>query len=228
MAERAKTASLKHEREYLRAGCRIIVGIDEAGRGPLAGPVAAAAVALPLQRADLAKRLRGARDSKTMSPPERARLSETIKDLALAWGVGSSAASEIDRVGIVAATKQAVLRALDAAMNQSGIAPDCLFLDYLLLPERRDLPQVSLVDGDARSLSIACASVLAKTWRDQQMIAADARDPRYGFARHKGYGTAEHLRALREHGPCDLHRRSFQPLRAQYAAGAGSQTSRAD
>ena len=114
---RPKTASLFHERQYMRAGCRFIVGIDEAGRGPLAGPVVAAAVALPLERNDLSKSLlRGARDSKTMSPAQREAVDGTIKELATTWGIGSSAAEEIDRQGIVPATKTAMQRALEAAL----------------------------------------------------------------------------------------------------------------
>ena len=210
---RARTASLRHEREYQRAGCHIIVGMDEAGRGPLAGPVVAAAVALPLQRSDLRRVLRGARDSKLMSPVERQDLDSIIKHVALAWGICSASASEIDSRGIVPATQLAMERALDALLER-GIHPDCLFLDYLLLPDHRDVPQVSLVDGDQRSLSIACASVLAKVWRDQDMQRLDARYPHYGFAQNKGYGTAAHIRALNEVGPCPAHRRCFAPVQA--------------
>ena len=210
--KRAQTASLRHERAYQRAGCQIIFGVDEAGRGPLAGPVAAAAVALPLQRSDLRQVLRGARDSKTMSPSQREAADAIIKRVALAWGIGSASACEIDQCGIVRATQLAMSRALDEALA-SGIAPDCLFLDYMLLPSRHELPQVSLVGGDKRSLSIACASVLAKVWRDEVMRRLDARFRQYGFAQNKGYGTAAHLAALREHGPCPAHRLSFAPLR---------------
>ncbi len=209
----AKTASLRHERQYQRAGCHIIVGMDEAGRGPLAGPVAAAAVALPLQRSDLRRVLRGARDSKLMSPEEREAMDVKIKHVALAWGIGKASTSEIDDYGIVQATQLAMGRALDVLLDR-GIAPDCLFLDYLLLPAHRDLPQVSLVAGDERSLSIACASVLAKVWRDETMRRLDARFGQYGFAQNKGYGTAAHLGALREYGACPAHRMSFAPVRA--------------
>jgi len=207
-----KTASLQHERHYFRSGCQLIVGIDEAGRGPLAGPVAAAAVALPLERLDLASALRGVRDSKEMSAAQRRQLSETIKDVASCWGIGHSDIAEIDRCGIVGATKAAMQRALDNALNGSDRVPDCLFLDYMLWPERPDIPQVSIVHGDKHSLTIACASVLAKVWRDRYMIELDARYSQYGFARHKGYGTATHLTALRRYGPCAAHRRSFKPV----------------
>jgi len=211
--KRRQTASLSHERHYLRAGCRSIVGIDEVGRGPLAGPVVAAAVALPLERNNLSRLLRGARDSKAMSPAQREAVDGAIKELALAWGIGCSAAEEIDCLGIVAATKTAMQRALEQALAKGNIQPDCLFLDYMLWPERRDIPQASIVDGDKQSLSIACASVIAKVWRDERMRELDAIYPQYGFAQHKGYGTDAHRRALRRYGPCAEHRRSFAPVR---------------
>lgn len=208
----AKTASLHHERHYYRAGCRYIFGVDEAGRGPLAGPVAAATVALPLERGDLSKSLRGVRDSKDMGPRQRETLDATIKDIALAWGIGHSSSAEIDRLGIVGATKSAMQRALEQALSRTDVEPDCLFLDYMLIPERRDIPQVSLVEGDKHSLSIACASVIAKVWRDRHMLDLDAKFPQYGFAQHKGYGTVAHRHALERYGPCPEHRRSFEPV----------------
>ena len=221
MAERkTKTASLQHERHYLRAGRRVIVGIDEAGRGPLAGPVAAAAVALPLERTNLAKALRGVRDSKEMTASQRERLCEVIKDVASCWGIGHSSVVEIDALGIANATKTAMQRALDHALNGTGIVPDCLFLDYQLWPERSDIPQVSIVAGDKHSLTIACASVLAKVWRDRYMIDLDAEFGEYGFAQHKGYGTEAHLCALRRNGPCVEHRRSFGLVKELYSRAA--------
>lgn len=211
MAE-PKTASLRHERQYFRAGHRVIVGIDEAGRGPLAGPVAAAAVALPLHRKDLAKSLRGVRDSKEMTAAQRERLSVAIKDVASFWGIGHSSAAEIDRHGIIGATKAAMQRALACALDGHDAIPDCLFLDYMLWPERSDIAQVSIVAGDKHSLTVACASVLAKVWRDKFMLELDGHYCNYGFARHKGYGTPAHLKALRQHGPCAAHRRTFRPV----------------
>ncbi len=210
---KAKTASLRHERHYCRAGFSFILGMDEAGRGPLAGPVAAAAVALPLEEMKLASALRGVRDSKQMTASQRERLCDVIKDVASRWGIGHSSVLEIDALGIVDATKAAMQRALDHALDGSCLLPDCLFLDYQLWPERSDIPQVSIVDGDKHSLTIACASVLAKVWRDRYMMDLDAEFSEYGFAQHKGYGTAAHLRALRMHGPCKEHRRSFLPVR---------------
>ncbi len=217
----AKTASLNHERHYRRAGCQIIVGLDEAGRGALAGPVAAAAVALPLDRADLRKALRGARDSKEMQPRQRETLSAAIKDVALAWGIGQGSVAEINAQGILKASKLAMLRALEEVLG-SGLEPDCLFLDYMLLPERRDLPQVSIVEGDKKSLSIACASIIAKVWRDARMGELGALYPAYGFAQHKGYGTAGHMYALTRHGVCTAHRRSFAPVANLISAQSGA------
>ncbi|MXX50659.1 MAG: ribonuclease HII [Chloroflexi bacterium] len=187
--------------------------MDEAGRGPLAGPVAAAAVALPLQRQDLRKRLWGAHDSKQLTPAQREALNTAIKQVAVAWAIGCASPQEIDDCGIVAATQLAMYRALDS-LHDFGIKIDCLFLDYMLLPKYSELPQVSLIHGDRRSLSIACASILAKVWRDEHMRELDERYPHYGFARHKGYGTSAHLEALRQHGACAAHRHSFAPVRA--------------
>lgn len=215
MAEREtglRTASLQHERHYFRAGYRLILGIDEAGRGPLAGPVVAAAVSLPLEREDLATALRGVRDSKEMTASQRERLSGLIKKIASVWGIGHCSAEAIDRLGIVAATKAAMQRALDEALDECGAAPICLFLDYMPWPERSDIAQLSIVNGDKRSLTIACASVLAKVWRDQYMRDLDRQYSGYGFAQHKGYGTPAHLSALQRLGPCAAHRRSFRPV----------------
>ena len=193
-------------------GCRTIFGIDEAGRGPWAGPVAAGAVALPLSRKDLNKALAGVRDSKMMTPLQRAALVDTIKEVALAWGIGHATAREIDEMGILPATKTAMQRALDNALEDSDLEPDCLFLDYMLWPERRDIPQVSIVSGDQHSLSIAAASVLAKVWRDEFMLELDAEFPHYGFAKHKGYGTTEHRLALEKYGATEFHRQYYKPI----------------
>lgn len=208
-----KTASLRFEKEYLAAGCRIIIGMDEAGRGPLAGPVAAGAVALPLHRNDLSKILKGARDSKEMNASQRLAAEATIKEISLTWGIGHSSAKEIDASGIISATKLAMRRALCDALERRPVAPDCLFLDYLPWPEQRDYPVRSIVKGDKLSLSIACASVIAKVWRDKYMKELEDRYPEYGFAQNKGYGTRAHLNALDRHGPCEYHRASYKPVR---------------
>lgn len=211
-AKKPKTASLIHERNYYNMGCHTIFGIDEAGRGPWAGPVSAGAVALPLNRKDLSKALAGVRDSKEMTPNQRQSLVNTVKDVSLAWGVGHSTAQEIDDIGILPATKMAMQRALSEALSGTDLEPDCLFLDYMLWPERRDIPQVSIVSGDKHSLSIACASVLAKVWRDEFMLELDAEFPHYGFAQHKGYGTTAHRQALEKYGASDFHRKYYKPI----------------
>ncbi len=204
----SQTASLTYEYHYLENGCHQIVGLDEAGRGTWAGPVAAGAVCLPLDQQDLAKVLEGVRDSKQMTPRQRSTLVDRIKEVAIAWGVGSASSEEIDDYGIVPATKLAMGRALEMTKLQ----PDCLFLDSLKWPEM-EIPQISLVKGDSRSLSIAAASVIAKVWRDDYMRELDQRYPQYQFARHKGYGTAIHHAALKQYGPCAIHRMTFAPLR---------------
>lgn len=213
MPKNSPTASLRHEREYFAQGCRYIFGLDEAGRGPWAGPVAAGAVCLPLERADLGKILSGVRDSKQLTPRARARLVSRIQETALAWGVGSASHAEIDELGIVSAVKLAMKRALDKALAGVDFTPDCLFLDALLWPEMAHIPQVSMIGGDIRSLSIAAASVLAKVWRDEYMVELDGELPQYGFAVHKGYGTKRHQAALEAYGPSPVHRRTFAPVR---------------
>ncbi len=189
------------------------MGMDEAGRGPLAGPVAAGAVALPLHRDDLSKVLKGARDSKEMNATQRLAADGAIKEIAITWGIGCSSAQEIDASGIISATKLAMRRALCDALERHPVAPDCLFLDYMPWPEQQDYPVRSIVKGDKRSLSIACASIIAKVWRDQYMKELEDRYPEYGFARNKGYGTRAHLNALDRHGPCEYHRATFKPVR---------------
>ena len=198
---------LIEEQALWRIGVVKIGGIDEAGRGAWAGPVSAAVVVLPPCE-DLAQRLHGVRDSKEMTPAQRQTWAEIIKQTAAAWAVGQASHTEIDRIGILPATRLAVCRALGQLSEQ----PEHLLIDYLVLPEVR-LPQQALVKGDARVLSIACASVLAKTSRDALMAEMDASYPGYGFARHKGYGTRLHQEALHSLGPSPIHRLSFAPLR---------------
>jgi len=194
---------LSFERALWNAGVSRVAGIDEAGRGPLAGPVAAAAVILPSD-ADLVERLAGVRDSKQMTPLQRQAASIRIREIALAHAVGFAEAAEIDMLGILPATRLAAWRALQALV----LKPEHLLLDHLFLPDV-DLPQTALTKGDCRSLSIAAASVLAKTARDDRLVALDQVYPGYGFARHKGYGTKAHREALLRLGPCPQHRHSF-------------------
>ena len=209
-----KTANLLHEHQYAAVGCRLIVGIDEAGRGAWAGPVAAGAVCLPVNNRDLSKIMRGVNDSKQLSAGQRAALVETIKKTAITWGIGSSSSSEIDEYGILPATWTAMERALQAAIAQyKGFHPDALFIDATLIPTLFHIPQVSLIGGDARSLSIAAASILAKVWRDEEMTRLDAEYPAYGFGEHKGYGVPRHHAALKTSGVSPIHRITFAPVR---------------
>ena len=188
-------------------GLLAVAGLDEAGRGAWAGPVSAAAVVLPPGDGML-ERLHGVRDSKQMTPRQRAWWAGEIQMAAAAWGVGFAEAAEVDALGVVPATRLAMERALAACGSQV----QHLLVDALRLPEQ-PLPQQALIKGDARSLSIAAASVLAKTARDRLMQELDAVFPGYGFSHNKGYGTAFHRAALEALGPCLLHRHSFAPLR---------------
>ena len=199
--------NLDFERELWGEGFRVLAGLDEAGRGAWAGPVFAAAVALP-QDERVCQLLYGVRDSKRMTALQRERWQSCIRSVAVAWGVGSASAAEIDEQGILPATCLAMQRALD----ELSFPPTYLLLDYISL---RDCacPQLSMPKGDCQSLSIAAASVLAKTARDAHMAALDRQFPGYGLARHKGYGTTRHRTALETLGPCAEHRRSFRPVR---------------
>lgn len=201
--------TLACEQELWQRGFTRLAGLDEAGRGAWAGPVAAGAVILPPEP-DLLARLSGVRDSKQMTPRARAEWAARIREVALTWGVGMADSEEIDAIGILPATRLAMRRALE----KLSLAPQHLLIDALRLPGIA-LPQIALIHGDARALSIAAASVLAKTSRDDLMEGMDAVFPEYGFARHKGYGTRIHQAALARLGPCPHHRRSFEPLRSR-------------
>lgn len=200
------TPSLQFEEALWNAGLIAPAGVDEAGRGCLAGPVTAAAVILPAQD-QIGQTLAGVQDSKQLSPPEREEARLIIEQASLAWAVGWAGNEEIDRMGIASATRLAIWRALD----QLTPAPDHLLVDYIVLPDI-PLPQTRLVKGDARSLSIAAASILAKTHRDSWMKGQAQLYPGYGFEQNKGYGTAFHRDAIHSLGACPLHRMSFAPL----------------
>lgn len=187
-------------------GFQLVAGVDEVGRGPLAGPVAAGAVILPPRR--WLGWLDHVRDSKELSPTAREGLAACIWRDALAVGVGFVPSDVIDEIGIVAATRKAML----AAIAELTRTPEYIIIDFLCLPELA-LPQKAIVDGDALSLSIACASIVAKVRRDRLMVENDERFAGYSFARNKGYATPEHLAALRRLGPCPIHRQSYAPVR---------------
>lgn len=198
--------SFDHERRLWEAGCRLVAGIDEAGRGALAGPVVAAAVIIDPAVASLLL-WRAMRDSKLLTPAQRGALAPQIRAAALAWAVAAVPACEIDAVGIAAATRRAMGAAIAALTPQ----PQHLLIDWVRLP-LVNIPQFSCARADQDMVSVAAASILAKVHRDGLMLELDGCYPTYGFARHKGYGAAAHLSALAQHGPCPEHRRSFAPV----------------
>jgi ribonuclease HII len=201
------TPTLFLETPLWQSGVLRVAGVDEAGRGAWAGPVSAGAVVLPPDPA-IAQRLHGVRDSKQMTAAQRERWAEEIRSAAAGWGVGFASHEEIDCLGILPATRLAMRRALEAIPGGAGH----LLIDAVRLP--LPTPQTNLVHGDALCLSIAAASVLAKTARDALLVTLEQEYPGYGFARHKGYGTAQHQAALARLGPCPLHRRSYAPIAA--------------
>ncbi|MBI3744255.1 MAG: ribonuclease HII [Chloroflexi bacterium] len=210
----ANSPTFREELAFHAQGLTLVAGIDEVGRGPLAGPVVAGSVILPsdwFRRNGTRRRKEPAcllNDSKQLSADQRETLYPEITSRAVAWGISVVSVGTIDRVGIGAATLLAMRQAV-AAMAR---APQALLVDGLQgLPEL-GLPCKAIVDGDARCGSIAAASIVAKVTRDRLMREMDARYPGYGFAGHKGYGTAEHLERLRALGPCPEHRRSFAPV----------------
>ncbi len=198
---------LTFEKHLWHSGLNFVAGLDEAGRGALAGPVAVGAVILPCKMYYSARRgaLRGVRDSKQMTPRERTLAAPRIQQIALSWSVAFASAQEIDSDGIVQATRLAALRALQGL----ALFPDYLLTDFRLELPQLDIPQTSLVKGDARCLSIAAASVLAKTARDLLMCEMDNEIPGYGLAQHKGYGTLAHRLALKGLGFSGFHRKTF-------------------
>lgn len=196
-------------------GFRIVAGLDEAGRGAWAGPVAAGAVILPLERFDLLEALKGVKDSKECTPRQREALNTAIRAVAAAAAVGVASPEEVDQLGIGPATRLAMARALDAL----AIRPQALLIDYLRL-RTIDIPQRSFPKGEHLSLSIAAASIVAKVDRDRFMLALDEKYPGYGLARNKGYGTKEHLAALTSLGPSPVHRHSFAPMRLHFTVDA--------
>lgn len=194
---------------FLQQHLLYIAGVDEAGRGALAGPVVAAAVILPLDDANLLTTLAGVNDSKQLTARQREALFTRITQCALAYGIGQEEAAVIDEIGIMPATK----RAMQQAIAQLRPKAEFLLIDGRIRLQNNPLPQQAVVRGDGKSLSIAAASILAKVTRDQLMTGLDQLYPVYGFAQHKGYGTAGHLSALTIHGPCPLHRHTFAPMK---------------
>lgn len=194
-------ARLKAMQEYedTYAACTAICGVDEAGRGPLAGPVAAGAVILPKDC-----RILYLNDSKKLSEKRREELFLEIQEKAVAWKVGFAGPERIDEINILQATYEAMRQAVQGL----SVRPDLLLNDAVTIPGL-GVMQVPIIRGDAKSVSVAAASILAKVTRDHLMLEYDRLYPEYGFAKHKGYGTAAHIAALKEYGPCPIHRRSF-------------------
>lgn len=188
-----------YEEDVRRKGITLIAGIDEAGRGPLAGPVVASAVILP---SDVL--IRGVNDSKKLTAAKREQLYEEITEKAVSWSVGVSTVEEIDALNILRASLLAMNRAV-AGLNPQ---PEYLLVDAVEIPNVK-MPQLPIIKGDGLSISIAAASIIAKVTRDRMMDEYDVDMPFYGFARHKGYGTGDHIKALMEHGPSPLHRTTF-------------------
>ena len=189
----------EYEKEFRARGFKLIAGMDEASRGPLAGPVVAACVILDPERP-----VYGVNDSKKLSPKRRAELKAEIEEKALAIGVGIVDEKTIDEINILEATKLAMKQ----AVQNLGVLPEILLIDALTLKDL-PIPQEGIIKGDAKSVSIAAASIIAKETRDAMLMELDQQYPEYGFASHKGYGTPQHIQAIKEYGPLPVHRRSF-------------------
>lgn len=201
----------RHERIYWEQGFETLAGVDEAGRGPLAGPVVAAAVII-----SPGKLIPGVRDSKELTPRRREILFDLINAEALGVGVGIVGPETIDEINIL----QATLLAMEKAVSNLDPRPDGLLIDGMNRPDL-DIFQIGINQGDCLSISIGAASIIAKVTRDRMMMKEDEHYPLYGFCRHKGYGTVFHLEALSRYGPCRIHRRSFRPVRSAWERQEG-------
>ena len=198
---------------FAETGSPLIAGLDEAGRGALAGPVVAAAVILPLENEAALAALTAVNDSKLLTPKRRDNLFDLIIKHALCYGIGSASAAVIDQIGIIAATKQA----MKTAVSQLKPAPTFLLIDGRIRLTSLLTPQQAIIRGDAKSRSIAAASILAKVTRDRHMVALHPQHPVYRFDQHKGYGTAVHRAAIAQHGATAVHRHTFAPMQNQHS-----------
>jgi ribonuclease HII len=199
--EEERLKELKKDEEKLHLdGVELIAGIDEAGRGPLAGPVVVGIAIMPKD-----SMIEGVNDSKKVSEKKREKLYDQITQEAIAWNVGMADQNEIDEINILNATKLALTRAIEGLK----IKPDLILVDALTNIDTKGIPYKSIIKGDAKEYSIAAASILAKVTRDRMMREYDEIYPQYGFSGHKGYGTAKHIAAIKEYGPCTLHRKTF-------------------
>lgn len=191
---------LEFEELYKSKGCNYIAGIDEAGRGPLAGPVCVASVIMPLNEEDI---IEGINDSKKLSEKKRERLYDEILKKAMSYHVEMIDVETIDTINILNATKLGMMTCIQSL----DIKPDIVLIDAVEV--KSDIPTHSIIKGDQLSYSIACASIIAKVSRDRLMVGLDKQYPQYGFAKHKGYGTKSHIEALKNHGKCPCHRETF-------------------
>jgi ribonuclease HII len=205
----SKRPDLRYERRLWKEGIEAVAGVDEAGVGPMAGPVVAAAVVFSPETF-----IKGVHDSKQLTPEQREELFGPIRERAIAIGVGTASVLEIDRLNIYWATMRASKRALAAL----GLSPRHVLVDGRLIPGLK-LPQTKIIGGDRKSFVIAAASIIAKVTRDRMMVAYDEQYPGYGFAQHKGYCTNDHMEVLRQLGPSPIHRRSFWPVAAAAQLG---------
>ena len=203
------------ESRLFAAGARYIAGIDEVGRGPLAGPVVAAAVVLPNDPKPLYGKVN---DSKKMTERCRTKADSLIKEISLDWSIAATSVEEVDKYGINTAVSISMRR----AVNGLNKTPDYLLNDAVVIP-KVTIPQQSFIKGDSISISIAAASVIAKVFRDALMVKAGLEWPVYGFTSNKGYGTPAHMSAITKHGPCPLHRKTFEPVKTRYYAQAQAQ-----
>ena len=199
--EEERLIKLKEDEQKLYSDkIQYIAGIDEAGRGPLAGPVVVGVVILPKE-----SMIEGVNDSKKVSEKKREKIYEEITQDAISWSVGMADQNEIDEINILQATKLALKRAIEGL----EVKPDLILVDALTNIDTLGIPYKSIIKGDAKNYSIAAASIIAKVTRDRMMYEYDKIYPEYGFAGHKGYGTAKHIAAIKENGPCMLHRKTF-------------------
>ena len=199
--EELRLKELKRQEDELRnRGFNMICGIDEAGRGPLAGPVVVASVIMPAN-----SMIEGVNDSKKISEKKREKLYDQILEEAISYGVGIVGQDEIDEINILNATK----KGLTMSLKELTVKPDLIIVDALTHIDTMGIPYESIIKGDAKCYSIAAASIVAKVTRDRIMRQWDEIYPQYGFINHKGYGTAKHIQALKEYGPCPIHRKSF-------------------
>ncbi len=204
---------LEKEQQLNQCGYQLIAGVDEAGRGPLAGPVVAAAVIFPVGFAIDSRELEKIKDSKKLSSRQREKLFTLIKEKAVTVSIATVGHARIDQINIL----QASLLAMRQAVNTLNVQPDYVMVDGKFKIPELDIPQEAIIDGDAQVFAIAAASIIAKVSRDYLMNLLDEKYPDYKFRQHKGYGTKQHLEILKKFGPSPIHRRSFEPLKSQLA-----------